>query len=146
MDNITELEKRIATTNDAGLIAMLLERLINNFKHCINAIEDGDYEKIKDLNDHSRDILNELIYQFSGKDNISTNIREICIFINKQITEGYIKKDISIFDKCKKVITPLLEGFKELEAIEKPKAVTGITYGKGTLGEYTLEEGKSFKG
>jgi flagellin-specific chaperone FliS len=146
MDNITELEKRIATTNDAGLIAMLLERLIDNFKGCIAAIEEGDYEKVKDLNDHSRDILNELIYQFSGKDNISVNIREICIFVNKQITDGYIKKDVSIFDKCIKVIAPLLEGFKELEAKEKPKAVTGITYGKGTLGEYTLGQGKSFQG
>jgi len=57
-----------------------------------------------------------------------------------------IKKDVSIFDKCIKVIAPLLEGFKELEAKEKPKAVTGITYGKGTLGEYTLGQGKSFQG
>jgi flagellar protein FliS len=144
--DITELEKRIATTNDAGLIAMLFERLMDNFENCKTAVKHGDYEMIKNLNDHSRDILNELIFQFRGKDDISQNIREICIFVNKQITEGYIKRDISSFDNSIKVIAPLLEGFKELEKKEKPKAVTGITYGKGTLGEYALGETKSFEG
>jgi len=115
MDNITELEKRIATTNDAGLISMLFERLMDNFNSCKAAINSGDYEGVKELNDHSRDILNELIFQFSGNDDVSTAIREISIYINKQITEGQIKKDVSIFDNCIRILTPLLEGFKELE-------------------------------
>lgn len=146
MDNISQLEKRIATTNDAGLIAMLIGRLIDNCKACKAAIEEEAYEKVKELNDHSRDILNELIFQFRGNDDVSTAIREISVYINKEITEGQIKKAISIFDKCIKILTPLLEAFKELEIRKQPKAVSGITYGKGTLGEYSIGESRSFEG
>jgi len=146
MANISELEKRIATTNDAGLIAMLLERLIDNFNSCKAAIGNKDDDTVRNLNDNSRDILNELIFQFSGSDDISIAIREICVFVNKLITEGQVKRDASEFDDSIRVLTPMLEGFKELEVRDVPKAVTGITYGKGALEEYAIKGNRTFKG
>lgn len=146
MTGLNKLKKRISTTNDAGLMAILFERLIENFKNCISAIKDEDYDKMKDLNNHSRAILTELLVQFGGDDEISSTLREINIYINKTMTEGEIKRDPSLFETNIKVLTPILEGFKELEIKEKPKAVTGLTYGKGNLGEYTLGKNKSFEG
>lgn len=146
MTDINELKKRISTTNEAGLIAILFARLIDNFKNCISAIEEEDYDKITDLNNNSRAILTELTVQFSGDDEISSTLRELYLFINKTMTEGEIKKDISSFETNIKVIMPILEGFKELEVREKPKAVAGLTYGKDNLGEYKLEENRSFEG
>lgn len=146
MTDINELKKRISTTNEAGLIAILFERLIGNFKNCISAIEEGDYDKITELNNNSRAILTELTVQFSGNDEISSTLREIYLFINKTMTEGEIKKSISSFETNIKVIMPILEGFQELEVREKPRAVAGLTYGKSNLGEYTLRENKSFEG
>ena len=146
MTDMNELKKRISTTNEAGLIAILFERLIDNFKNCISAIEEEDYDKITDLNNNSRAILTELTVQFSGNDEISSTLRELYLFINKTMTEGEIKKDISSFETNIKVIMPILEGFKELEVREKPKAVAGLTYGKDNLGEYKLEENRSFEG
>ncbi len=146
MTDMNELKKRISTTNEAGLIAILFERLIDNFKNCISAIEEEDYDKITDLNNNSRAILTELTVQFSGDDEISSTLRELYLFINKTMTEGEIKKDISSFETNIKVIMPILEGFKELEVREKPKAVAGLTYGKDNLGEYKLEENRSFEG
>lgn len=146
MTDMNELKKRISTTNEAGLIAILFERLIDNFKNCISAIEEEDYDKITDLNNNSRAILTELTVQFSGNDEISSTLRELYLFINKTMTEGEIKKDISSFETNIKVIMPILEGFKELEVREKPKAVAGLTYGKANLGEYKLEENRSFEG
>lgn len=143
--NVEEMEKRILTTNEAGLIAILLEKLIDNFNNCKVYIEKEEYEKLKDINRNSRDILNELIFQFSGKDNISTSIREIVIYLNKLITEGEIKKESHLFDNSIKVIKPILEGFQQLEIRGEPKAITGITYGKEDLGEYSLKKNKSFK-
>lgn len=146
MTDMNELKKRISTTNEAGLIAILFERLIDNFKNCISAIEEEDYDKITGLNNNSRAILTELTVQFSGNDEISSTLRELYLFINKTMTEGEIKKDISSFETNIKVIMPILEGFKELEVREKPKAVAGLTYGKANLGEYKLEENRSFEG
>jgi flagellar protein FliS len=146
LTNTTELEKRISTTNEAGLIAILFERLIENFNKCILAIKDKEYNKIHEINNNSRDILAELLFQFSGTDEISSSLREINIYINKIITEGEYQQDPSIFETCIKVITPICEGFQELEIREKPKVVTGLTYGKSYLGEHTLKGNRSFKG
>lgn len=146
MTNITELEKRISTTNDAGLVAILFERLIDNFNKCISAIDQKDYNTISSINNNSRDILSEFLIQFSGDDEISSNLREINFYINKLITEGEYKRDLSIFEICIKITTPICEAFQELEVKEKPKAVAGLTYGKSNLGEHTLKGSTSFEG
>lgn len=141
-----ELEKRISTTNTAGLIAMLFERLIENFNSCKVAIDNNNNEELNEIINHSRAILTEFLVQFSESDEISLTLREVNVYINKLMTEGQIKKDKSIFDICIDVLTPVCQGFQELETKEKPKAVTGITYGKNDLNEYTLKGNKSFKG
>ena len=141
-----ELEKRISTTNEAGLIAILFERLIENFNKCILTIKDKEYDKIYEINNNSRDILAELLFQFSGDDELSLSLREINLYINKIITEGEYSKDSSLFETCIRVLTPICEGFQELEITEKPKAVTGLTYGKNTLRENTLKGNKTFEG
>jgi len=146
MTDIEQLKKRISTTNEAGLVAILYERLIHNFKDCITAINEKDYNIMKDLNNHSRAILTELLVQFSGDDEISLTLREINIYINKTMTEGEIKKDPSLYETSIKILAPVYEGFKELEIIEKPKAVSGLTYGRGNLGEYTLDGNRSYEG
>lgn len=146
MANTKDLKKRILTTNDAGLIAILFERLIDNFKNCILAIENKDYDRIHELNKNSRDILSELLVQFDGDDEVALSLRDINLYINKLITEGKYKKDPSRFQTCIKILTPVCEGFQELEIKEKPKAVTGLTYGKNNLGEHALKENRSFEG
>ena len=144
MSNISELEKRISTTNDAGLIAILFERLMDNFRQCILSIDKDDNE-INNLNSNSRDILAELLVQFSGDDEISSNLREINYYINKLMTEGQYKKDTFAFETCINIIKPICEGFQELEIREKPKSVSGLTYGKGNLGEHTIKENRTFE-
>ena len=141
-----ELEKRISTTNEAGLIAILFERLIENFNKCILTIKDKEYDKIYEINNNSRDILAELLFQFSGDDELSLSLREINLYINKIITEGEYSNDSSLFETCIRIVTPICEGFQELEITEKPKAVTGLTYGKNTLRENTLKGNKTFEG
>ncbi|NLW23142.1 MAG: flagellar protein FliS [Tissierellia bacterium] len=146
MANSLELEKRISTTNDAGLVAMLFERMVENFTSCISAINEKVYSRIYELNNNTRAILAELIVQFNGEDEISTSLRDIYIYINKLITEGEIKKDPSIFETCITIIRPICEAFQELEVREEPKAVTGLTYGKNSLNEHIIKGDKNFEG
>lgn len=145
MDN-TELEKRILSTNDAGLIAILYETLIDNFNKSIIAIHEKNYENLNEFTNHSRAILTELMVQFNGEDEVSKDITEINLYINKLITEGEYKKDKSIYENCIKIATPILEGFQELEIKEEPKTVTGLTYGKSNLDEHILKGKKTFEG
>ena len=145
MDNI-ELEKRILSTNDAGLIAILYEALINNFTKLTNAIEEKDFTKLNEITNHSRDIFTELMIQFNGEDRTSTSITEINLYLNRLITEGEYQKNPSIYEDCIKIATPILEGFKELEIKTEPKTVAGLTYGKNNLEEHILKGNKTFEG
>lgn len=140
------LEKKILSTNDWGLVAMLHEGLLERFEKSIEAIKNEDYDQLSILINKCRDILTELLITFQEKDELSTNLREMYIYINKIITEGEIKKDFSLLEEAKKVIIPLYEAFKELELKEEPNIVTGLTYGKGNLEEHSTKSGKVFQG
>lgn len=144
MEKMT-LEKKILATNNWGLVAMLHEGLVQNFNISKNAIESKDYEELNRLINNSRDILTELIITFKNNDELSTDLKEIYIFINKLITEAEIIKDAELFERAKEVILPIMEGFKELEVKEKPNIVSGLTYGKENLEEYR-NSGKTFQG
>ena len=141
-----ELEKRILSTNDAGLIAILYEALIDNFNKSIDFIEKGDFQKLNEIINHSRDILTELLVQFNGSDELSKDITEINLYLNRLITEGEYEKNPNVYKDCIKIVNPILEGFKELEIKGDPKTVAGLTYGKNNLDEYSLQNNKTFEG
>ena len=144
MEGIT-LEKRILSTNDWGLVAMLHEGLLERFSECIESIQEKDYAKLNLLMDNCRDILTELIIIFNERDGLSTDLREIYLYTNTMITEGETRKDKSLFEKAKDVINPIYEGFKELEMKEEPTIISGLTYGKESLGDYSTKSGKEFQ-
>lgn len=140
------LEKRILSTNDWGLVALLHEGLIDRFKQSTKAIEDGNYGELNKVINNVRDILTELVITFRGKDELSTNLRKLYSFTNKLITEGQIVKEASFFKDAEDVINPIFEGFKELEKRETGSIVTGLTYGKSNLDEHSRKSHKTFQG
>lgn len=146
---MNELEKRIIATNDWGLMAILHEGLIDNFKESIQAIEEEKYEDLKIYNNSSRDILAELIVIFkdeTGIEEISQNFREIYLYVNKLITEGENKRDEKYFKDSIKVITPLLESFLQKEKETEGRVVSGLTYGSEDLKEYDKGSNFNFEG
>lgn len=145
METIT-LEKRVMSTNDWGLVAMLHEGLMERLNESSKAIEEKEYDKLSILINNSRDILTELLVTFREKDELSTNLRSLYLYTNKLITEGDIKKDITFFENAVDVIKPIYIGFKGLESKEEPNIVSGLTYGKGNLEDYSTRSGKIFQG
>lgn len=146
MLNREEVEKRISTANGAGLVAILYEALIENFKDSIQCLEDKKYDELKYINSNSRDILAQLISTLEGNSEIAGNLMSIYIYLNKLITNGEAKRDKTSFENSIKIVRPLYEGFKELEKKQNPKVIMGLTYGKGQLEECVLEGNKVFKG
>ena len=145
MEDMT-LEKKILSTNEWGLVALLHEGLMDRFKESTNAIENKDYDELNLVINKTRDILTELIVIFNEKDELSTSLRELYSFTNKLITEGEIRKELSFFKEAKDVINPIFEGFKELEKDEIGNIVSGLTYGKSNLDEYSRKSNKTFQG
>ncbi len=139
------LERKVLSSNEWGLIALLNEGLIERFQEAVEAIEKEDFEELNEITNKCRDILTELLVTFREKDELSTNLRSLYLFTNKLITEGEIKKDGSFFTKAIDVINPIYTGFKNLEMKEEPNIVSGLLYGKGDLEEHQKSD-KVFEG
>ncbi|MBU5428204.1 flagellar protein FliS [Tissierella pigra] len=140
------LEKKILSTNDWGLLALLHEGLMERFEDAGKAIEKEDYTMLNELINNSRDIISELLITFREKDELSTNLRSLYLFTNKLITEGEIKKDSSSFKKAIDIINPIYTGFKGLEGKEEANIVSGLTYGKEELLDHLTRSNKTFQG
>lgn len=145
MESIT-LQKRVMSTNDWGLMAMLHEGLMERFEKSSEAIKEKNYDKLNILINNCREILTELLVTFREKDELSTNLRSLYLYTNKLITEGEIKKDANLFKNAIDVISPIYMGFKGLEIKEEPNIMLGLTYGKGNLEEHSIKSGKTFQG
>ena len=143
--NIT-LEKKILATNDWGLIAMLHEGLIVRLDESEEAVKSKDMLKLGTLINSCKDILTELIITFNERDELSTNLREIYLFISKMMTEGELKKDKDYFSKTKEVIIPIYDAFREMEEKVDPNIVSGLTYGKEDIGDHSTRTRKTFEG
>lgn len=144
MENI-DIEKRIASSNRWGLVALLHEFLITKCQESKEAIAIEDYKALNILVNRNRDLLTELIILFKENDEVSTDLREIYLYINNLLTDGEIKRDPTYFEKIVEVIEPIIEGFKGLEERQEPNIITGLTYGKGNLEEHK-KLGREFKG
>lgn len=140
------LEKKILATNDWGLIAMLHEALIVRLEESVEAIKFNDLTRLSVIINNCKDILTELIITFNGTDGLSTNLREIYLFTSKMMTEGELKKDSKYFSKTKDVIIPIYDAFKEMEERVEPRIVSGLTYGKEDIGDYSTRRRTIFEG
>lgn len=145
MDKIS-LEKQILSTNDWGLLAILNEGLMDKLEESKQAIDREDYKRLNQLNNVSRDILTELIVVFKNDNEVSRNLRDLYLFINKLTTEGENKRDKKYFDRSKEIIKPILEAFRERELEDVANIVSGLTYGERDLSEHKTKSSINFEG
>lgn len=142
------LSNRVLNANDAQLVAILYEGLIENLKDGMDYINAKAYIKLNANSQKNREIVAELLSTLQGNSEIAKNLRGIYLYVNTLITEGENKKDSKKLQEAIKVITPVYEAWEELgkkEAANKPISkptgpaiVAGMTYGKGKLNDYVL--------
>jgi flagellar secretion chaperone FliS len=142
------ISNRIANANSAQLVAILYEGLIETFHKGIEHINNSEMQKLNITIQKSREILAELLYTLKGDSEIADNLRSLYVYVNKIATEAELKKDPAKLQEAIKVIIPLYEAWTELSEKEikagapegGPAIVTGITYGKGQLKDYVVND------
>ena len=148
------LNSRIASANEAQLVAIMYEGLIKNFKDSITNIENKDDKLLNESINKSRNIIAEFIATLNGDSEIAMNYKGIYMYLNKLITTANISKDIKTLEEAIEIVTPLHEGWTELgekmfiESIEKgnaSKVVAGMTYGKGYVNDNSSSGGSTFE-
>lgn len=148
------LSSRIASANEAELVAIMYEGFIKKCESCIESIEIDDKKSLNESIIKSRHIIAELLATLKGDSEIASNYRSIYMYLNQLLTFASISKDITKLEEAIKIVTPLYEGWSELgkkifnENIEKGKdvgVVSGMTYGKGYLNDDTATNGNIFE-
>lgn len=148
------LNSRIASANQAELVAMMYEGLIKRFEDSIDNISNDDNIKLNENINKSRNIIAELLATLKGDDEIANNYRSLYMYLNTLITSASMSKDTRKLEEAIKVVTPLYEGWTELgknmfeENVEKgseKRVVSGMTYGRGHLNDDTSSSGNTFE-
>lgn len=149
------LANRIANANEAELVAILYEGLIDSLEDSIDYLRINAYNKLNKSIGKSREILAELLSTLQGDTEIANNLRSLYLYTNQLITDAENNKDMKKLELAIKVVTPIYEGWKELgakedvvtlgEAPQGPQIVAGITYGKGQLNDYVVNDESQWK-
>lgn len=143
------LVNRIASANDAQLVVIMYEGLMENLRACEANID--DIATLSGYVEKCRDVLAELLATLQGNSEIAGNLRSLYLFINGHITEGFNKKSRQHFVEAIQVVTPIYEGWCQLAANEdmpqsNPAIVAGLTYGKKQLNTFVNELKEWHKG
>lgn len=143
------LLNRVATANEAQLVVILFEGLIENLEDAVDSVDKTS--ALAHIVSNCKNILAELLVTLKGGTEFSSNCRSLYLFVNQLITDGLNKKSKDRFIEAKMVITPIYEGWRELaerdEAFTHNTAVvTGLTYGKTQVNTYVGELNQWKKG
>lgn len=158
------LVDRLASANEAQLVAIMYEGLIKKLEEAIENINNDDRLKLNESINKSRNIIAELIATLKGDSEIARNYKGLYMYLNKLITSANISKDIKLLEEAIEIVNPLYEGWSELgekifkkdievnsqenivsEINKQSRIVTGMTYGKGYLNDNTTSTGSTFE-
>lgn len=138
-----DIVKRIAQTDEWGLIALMHEAFIDETSQAIELMGKGVTKKqIAPLYSHLREILAQLTLSFDEKHSLSQDILSIYIDTTELLAEGFRRMEPGILQNAINIMFPLYEAFSE-KSKKAPSGenVSGLTYGKNDI-----TEGKSYKG
>ena len=149
------LANRIANANGAELVSIVYEGLIDSLNDGIDFLSINAEDRFNKSIEKSREILAELLSTLEGDTEIANNLRSLYFYINELITDASIDKDGEKLELAIKIITPVYEGWKELgtkeggrdleDTPQGPQIVAGITYGKGQLNDYVVNNDSKWK-
>lgn len=149
------LASRIANANNAELVAILYEGLIDSLEDSIDYLKVGASKKLNTSLQKTREILAELLSTLQGDSEVANNLKSIYFYINQLITEAENKQDVEKLQLAIKVVAPIYEGWRELgereggqataASSEGPRIVAGMTYGKGQLNDYVIHDDKEWQ-
>lgn len=148
------LSNRVATGNEAQLVAILYEGLMEELANAKEKIKEEQLDEVRVSLNKGRDILAELLATLQGDTEITHNLRSLYLFVNQLMTEASNKNNPVKLEQAIQVINPLYEAWTQLgQELYEDKAplqknaaiVTGLTYGKGHLTDHVMNDNERWK-
>ena len=142
-EKLSEYTARITQANRSELVVVVYDIILDSLKEGIEAYNNDDKEsftcKVKYGQKFLLELMNTLDYNYA----VSKELFRLYVYVNKQMIEACIKKDVTLLDGAIDVLEKLKVGFVSVAAEDKSEPVmqnvqpiyAGLTYGKGTLNE-----------
>ncbi|AEL18717.1 flagellar export chaperone FliS [Borreliella bissettiae] len=130
-------QTQINTSNPLSILIMLYEKAIQDLNVAKELIKDGNWKNAVKANEkifHAQEIITELMstLNFEQGGNISTNLLSIYLFLNKELENVLLKKEIHKIDNVIKQLQILNFTWKELR--KKENTVTHNKLGINIVG------------
>ncbi len=111
-------ETQIKTANQIRLIVMLYDGAIRHVNLALDSFSEG-FKRYDVINTHiiaSQDILSELTasLDFDRGGTLAKNLFSIYSFLHRQLMEANMKKDPSLLQTVKKLLTVLRDAWEEI--------------------------------
>ena len=153
-EQIKNYTLRITEANRSDLVVIMYEIILDCIDAAMESYRQDDKENFAKLLKKGQSFLNELMGGLDYQYEISLELMQLYIYVNKIIIEAAIQKDPGYLGSAKSVIGKLLSAYREVakqdtsEALMKntQKVYAGLTYGKNTLDESCLATNVSQRG
>ena len=153
IEQIQEYTRKITNASPTEIIVILYDLAIKYLEEAEVAYKASNHEGYRKECLNAQKVLGDLVGALNFDYEISLPLYRIYEYIEKEINNAVIKKDVTILANCKRFLTSLQDSFEKISKEDKngpmmdnAQAVyAGLTYGKGTLNE-SVAAGTSSRG
>lgn len=152
-EQLSKYTVRTTQANKSELVVVVYDIILDEMTNAKMSFEQGDMEGFMYSVRHGQKFVLELMNTLDVKYDISKELMRLYIFINREMINSMIRKDVSLLDGVVMVVEKLKVAFEGVAKEDKSGPVmrnveqvyAGLTYGKGTLNETAINnQGRGF--
>ncbi len=141
-----EFTRRITQAGPGAMIVILYDMELVYLTDAKAALTKGDEQVFRTQIHAAQDVLQELRQNLHLEYEPASHLLELYLFFHKQLTQALVEKNAAPIDHVTGQITALKDAYDQVlkDVEEEPlmehaqEVYSGLTYGKGAVGEETL--------
>ena len=144
-DTIKYYTRKISDANPTEIISIVLELAETYLDEAIMANKEDNMDAFTISIEKAQKCITDLIDSLNMEYEISGNLLDIYLFMQKELSLASVKRDANTVAKIQAFVTKIKNSFKELSKQDNrgpamgnaQEVYAGLKYGKGTLNEST---------
>jgi flagellar protein FliS len=146
-ESMNKYTVRISQANRGELLVVMYDVILEDLNSAKEKHKCGNLSGFVDELKHGQRFLCELMDTLDLKYSISHELMRLYIYVNKEMINAMIRKDVTLVDNAIMVIEKLRKSYYELSKEDDSaplmqnvqQVYAGLTYGRGTLNETSLD-------
>ncbi len=147
-ESLNKYTMKITQANAGELLVIVYDIIIEDLQSAKEVMTAGDVREFSYTVRHGQRFLLELMNTLDHRYEISNELMSLYIYVNREMINAMIRNDASLLDNALMVLSKLREAFATLAKDDDSPALmsnvtqvyAGLTYGKGSLNELSVED------